>query len=366
MKTLPLLASLRPFQAVAAALLAMIAASSAHAWSTTLYLLPSAAEVFTESDLPANSTADHRVYIPNYNTGNPPELYFCLEMLPVLNTLTARAEMWFWTAAATTPPLPTGTPTKYQLGSWTPVSGQTNIQTFALPTTQPSGYTILKPSGATTLQYKLGYRIYGKVRGPTTANTAFVRPILPTGTNASIKLTISDQPLLENWEPDAVALPVTNPWGEPSITVNGVADKATITAPIPASYTVAWNAAGATSFKVTGGTGAGAVTPAAGITSGTSRAFTGVPQSTQSYVLETQGPAALAWKLTPAGGWEIFKGSTLIASGSGTQATGSATTTGSYTLRVNGITKTAEDEVINVTDGFLKRSKTLNLTIGTP
>jgi hypothetical protein len=366
MKILSLFAS--SYKILSAGFLALAAASCAHAWSSTVQVTPASGYVYTEVDLPAYSNpSTHQIYLPNYNTANPPEFYFCLEMTALQNTVTtaAKAQLRFWAASQTPTPIPTGTYINYDLGTFTPVSGQTNVHTFANPATLPSGYTILAPTNHTSLQYKVGYRIHGKVRGPTTANTGFLFPYLPTQPNYSIKLTISDKPLLENWEPDVVAQPVTNAGGEPSITIGGVADKTTITSPIPASYTLAWNAAGAASFKVTGGNGNGAIA-AAGITSGTSRAFTNVAQSTQNYVLTTQGPAAIAWKLSSAATWEIFSGTTPFGSGTGTTATANVTIKGAYILRVNGINKTAEDEVINVTDGFLKRSKTMNLTIGSP
>jgi hypothetical protein len=131
-----------------------------------------------------------------------------------------------------------------------------------------------------------------------------------------------------------------------------------------------WNPAGAATFSLTGGTGTGAITTTP---SGTSKAFTGVTKSTQTYALSTNGPASISWTIsTNQARWEIHRDGVAMT-GTGTSGIAGAdnpilavTQTGTYHLRVNGLDKKDEDEVVTVSPGFLRRSKTVEATIAGP
>jgi hypothetical protein len=307
------------------------------------------------------------VYLPNLTSTDT--FYFCLEVVtPATPNTTLTAEAQFFNVRVdpfnTTEIRPwTTVLVGDKLGAWHNVPGQSALVTLSGTDTYPT-YVITHPSSPFgTRQYKTGYRVYGYLRGGYVSDAKFVTVQIKANGNGKMKAYLSNLPLFDQLEPDVVALPVANPSGEPSITVGGVADKVALSA--PASFTLNWNSAGAPTRVVTGGSGAGAL-PANLAASATSYSFTSVPQSKQTYVLETQGSASVAWRMGSAATWEIFRGSTLLASGTDANPTLSTAQIGAYVLKVNGLEKTAEDETVNVSAGFLRRKKTIEVTVGAP
>jgi hypothetical protein len=336
--------------------------SSAHAWTLTCINGTS----WSLDGGPFSSTK-RSVNIPNLNTG--PRIYFCIERptnagnnesasAKLVSAITSTASIW----------------SGKQIGAWQKVLNTTDACTFNGESSQTwPTYVIAEPTSPyNPRQYKIGYRVYGYIEGGGFgSNDQYLsleasRGVTDTGW---IKVTVSDQDLREIQEPDVVANPISYTWGEPSVTINGIADKVPLTA--PASYTLTWNPAGAATFSLTGGTGTGAITTTP---SGTSKAFTGVAKSTQTYTLSTNGPASISWTIsTNQARWEIHRDGVAMT-GTGTSGIAGATDnpilavtqTGTYHLRVNGLDKKAEDEVVTVTPGFLRRSKTVEANITAP
>lgn len=313
------------------------------------------------------SSTKRSVNVPNLNTG--PRIYFCIER-PTNATNNESASAKLVSALTSTASTWGGK----QIGAWEKVPNTTVVCTFNGESSQTwPTYVIAEPASPyNPRQYKIGYRVYGYIEGGGfSSNNQYLSLEASRGvTNTGwIKVTVSDQDLREAQEPDVLAKPVSHTWGEPSVTINGIADKIPLTA--PANYTLAWNTAGATTFSLTGGTGTGAITTTP---TGTSKAFTGVAKSTQTYTLSTNGPASISWRLsTDQARWEIHRDGVAMT-GTGTSGvvgatdtpTLAVTQTGTYHLRVNGLDKNAEDEAVTVTPGFLRRSKTVEANITAP
>ena len=311
------------------------------------------------------SSTKRSVNVPNLNTG--PRIYFCIERpTNATNNESASAKL----VSSINGTLWAGK----QIGAWEKVPNTTNVCTFVGQSSQlwPT-YVITSPDApGNPRQYKAGYRVYGYIEGGGFGSNDQLLSLEASrgvSNNGWIKVTVSDQDLYVAQEPDVVANPVSYTWGEPSVTINGLSDKISLTA--PATYTLAWNRAGAATFSLTGGTGTGSITATP---AGTSKVFSGVAKSTQIYTLSTNGPTSISWRLsTNQARWEIHRDGAAMT-GTGTSGiagdtnnpTLAVTQTGVYHLRVNGLDKKDEDEVVTVTPGFLRRSKTVEANITAP